>query len=372
VQSSDVGQFTNKITNGQAQYTFPYPFPSNLAQPGSQAFQYSYSINYKDPYIQQWNLTIERDLGFQTGLRLSYDGSHGRNLAVFNDLTQVQANTVGYATAKLTGPYPIWAAINNYENGGVSNYQSFTVSANKRMAHGLQFNVSYNFAKNLSDIGGYNPTSFAGAGGGYLSNSYDAYLDYGNVPYTRRNRFLGTFLYETTSHSGSRVLNQVAGGWEVAGVLTFQSGPFLTVLAPGADPSGTNFANSYDNSTGAARADIVSGVSVLPENQTIRQWINPAAFAIPANNIGRFGDSQVGSVVGPGTQTVALSLYRSFRLKERLTLRLGASASNLFNHPNYGVPNLVLGTAPFGTIGSLQNAEGAGPRSIQLGGRVSF
>ena len=70
VESSDVAQFTNTITNGKAQLTFPYPFPSNLAQPGSQAFQFSYNMHYKDPFVQQWNLTIERDLGFQTGLRL--------------------------------------------------------------------------------------------------------------------------------------------------------------------------------------------------------------------------------------------------------------------------------------------------------------
>jgi hypothetical protein len=372
VQSSDVAQFTNTIANGTAQLTFPYPFPSNLAQPGSQAFQYSYSINYKDPYVQQWNLTLERDLGFQTGLRLSYDGSHGSDLAYFNDLTQVQANTIGYAKARVNSPYPIWSAINNYTNGGISNYQSITAALNKRLSKGLQFNISYNFARNLSDIGGYNPTGFAGAGGGYVTNTYDPYLDYGPVPYTRRQRFLATFLYETSSHTGSRVLNQAVGGWEVAGVLTFQTGPFLTVLAPGADPSGTNFANSYDNSTGSARADIVSGVSVMPGQQSIKQWINPAAFAIPPNNIGRFGSSPVGAVVGPGTQAVAMSVFRSFKFKERAALRLGASASNLFNHPNYGVPGLSVGTASFGVISSLQTAEGAGPRAIQLGGRFSF
>ena len=155
-------------------------------------------------------------------------------------------------------------------------------------------------------------------------------------------------------------------------MLTYQTGPYLTVLAPGADPSGTNFANSYDNSTGSARADIVSGVSVVPTTQTIKQWINPAAFVIPQNNIGRFGDSPVGAVQGPGTQTVALSLYRSFKLRERLAFRLGASATNLFNHPNYGNPSLSLGTAAYGTITSLQSQEGAGPRAIQVGGRLTF
>jgi carboxypeptidase family protein/TonB-dependent receptor-like protein len=372
VESSDAAQFTNTIGSGKAQLTFPYPFPANLAQPGSQAFQYSFELHYKDPYVEQWNFTIERDLGFQTGLRVSYDGSHGRDLAHFDDLTQVPANTVGYAIAKQTGPFPVWAAINNYTNGGVSNYQSMTIALTKRMAKGLQFNASYNFAKNLSDIGGYNPTAFAGAGGGYSTDTYDAYLDYGNVAYTRRQRFLATFLYETSTHTGNRALDLIASGWELAGVLTFQTGPFLTVLVPGADPSGTNFANSYDNSTGASRPDIVPGVSIVPANQNIHQWINTAAFATPPNNIGRFGDDPIGNVVGPGTQAVNLSVYRSFKLRERVTLRLGASSSNLFNHPNYGVPNLTLGTAPFGTISSLQSAEGAGPRAIQLGARLTF
>jgi hypothetical protein len=254
----------------------------------------------------------------------------------------------------------------------LSNYNAVTVAASKRLSKGLQFNVSYNFARNLTDIGGYSPSGFAAAGGGYSTNTYDPYLDYGNVPYTRRQRFLATFLYETSRHTANHMLDQVFGGWELAGVLTFQTGPFLTVLAPGADPSGTNFANSYDNSTGSARADVVSGASIVPAGQNIHQWINAAAFAIPQNNIGRFGNSPVGNVVGPGTQAVSLSFYRTFRFKERLALRLGASSSNLFNHPNYGTPGLSLGTASFGAISSLQSAEGAGPRAIQLGGRLTF
>ncbi len=89
---------------------------------------------------------------------------------------------------------------------------------------------SYNFAKNLSDIGGYNPTAFAGAGGGQTTDYYNPNLDYGNVAFTRRHRFLTTFLYESPfSHTRQQLVNQVAGGWELAGVLLFQTGPFLTV-----------------------------------------------------------------------------------------------------------------------------------------------
>lgn len=371
VEACDVAQFTNSIVGGKPQLTFPYPFPSNLAQPGTQVFDLSYDLHYRDPYVQQWNFTIERDLGFQTALRVSYDGSHGTDLALTTNPDQVPANTAGFDIASQGSPYPLWNGLVNVQNGGISNYNALTVSLNKRMSKGLQFGISYNFAKNLSDAQSFAPTSFASAGGGQSSDYFNPRLDYGNVAFTRRNRLLATFLYETSSHAGNKIVNQLVGGWEVAGVLLFQSGPFLTVQAAGTDPSGTNFDNSFNG--GDPRADVVSGSSIYATNKGVNRWINPAAFTAPPDNIGRFGGSPVGNVVGPGTQAVSLSIYRSFRYKERIALRIGASASNLFNHANLGVPNIDIGTgATFNTITSLQTAEGAGPRAIQLGGRLTF
>jgi hypothetical protein len=370
VEASDVATFTNSIKGGKAQYSFPYPFPSNLAQPGTQDFDLSYELHYKDPYVQQWNFTIERDLGFQTGLRLSYDGSHGSNLSVTTNPDQVPANTLGFSKATASAPYPIWDSLVNVENSGRSNYQSFTATLTKRMSNGLQFEFSYNHAKNLSNAGGWNPTSFVGEGGGQTTDYYHPGLDYGYVPFTRNHRAIVTFLYQTSGRTGNKVLNQVYGGWELAGRMVFQTGPRLSVTAPGTDPSGTNFDNSFNG--GDPRADIVASVPITPAHQTITNWVNPAAFALPPDNIGRFGDSPVGAVTGPGTQEVSLSVYRSFKYKERVSLRIGASATNLFNHPNYGLPNLSLGTSAFGTISSLQSAEDTGPRAIQLGGRLTF
>jgi hypothetical protein len=370
VEASDVATFTNSIRNGRATFTFPYPFPSNLAQPGTQDFDLSYALHYKDPYVQQWNFTIERDLGFQTGLRLSYEGSRGSNLSVTTNPDQVRPNTIGFDKASASAPFPLFDSLVNVENSGRSNYQSFTVSVNKRMSKGLQFQFSYNHAKNLSNAGGFNPTSFVGEGGGQTSDFFNPNVDYGRVPFTRNHRVIANFLYETSSHSSNRLVNQAIGGWEVAGRLMFQSGPYVSVLAPGTDPSGTNFDNSFGG--GDPRADRVPGAAIYPTNKSITQWVNPAAFALPPDNIGRFGNSAVGSVVGPGSQVVSLSIYRSFRFKERATFRIGASAANLFNHPNYGVPNLSLGTAPFGTISSMQSAEDTGPRAIQFGTRLTF
>jgi hypothetical protein len=367
VEASDIAAFTNTVVNHQATYTFPYAFPSNLAQPGTQVFDLSSNIHYKDPYVQQWNFTFERDLGFQTGLRISYDGSHGSNLGLTDDPDQVAPNTTGFNPAM--APYPLLEQIVEETNGGRSNYNALTVSVGKRLSKGLQYEVSYNFAKNLADNEGYDPTAFATSGGGQTTQYGNPSLDYGNVAFTRRNRLLATFLYELPfNHTPYKALTAVVGGWQLSGVLLFQSGPFLTVLANGADPSGTNFENIIGN----GRADIISGTSVIPANQSISNWINSASFAIPANNIGRFGNSPVGSVVGPGTQGVSLSLFRNFKLTERMGLRFGASATNVFNHPNYGTPGLTLGTSSFGVISSLQTAEGSGPRAMQLTGRFTF
>jgi hypothetical protein len=163
-------------------------------------------------------------------------------------------------------------------------------------------------------------------------------------------------------------MNRVIGGWQLAGVLTFQSGPFMTVTASGADPSGTGFPTLV----GDNRADAVAGANPTAA-QSLAQWVNPAAFAIPADNIGRFGTASVGNVAGPGTQVVSMSLFKEVPIRESARFQIGASASNLFNHPNYDSPaNLNLGTSGFGQITALQSAEGAGPRAIQLSARFNF
>jgi len=325
--------------------------------------------------VQQWNLTIERDLGFTTGLRLSYDGNHGSSLGYTENLAQIPANTIGFAAAKALSPFPLFSRISHETTGARSNYHALTIAANKRMSQGLQFAASYVFAKNLSNGQGFNPTAFATQAGGTVTDPQNIDLDYGNVSFTHRHRFLTTFLYElpvgrkgVLLRDANKFVEGILGGWQLSGVLLYQTGPFMTVVAPGADPMGTNFPNLE----AAGRADIISGVPLYPENQSINLWINKAAFAIPKNNIGRAGNSPVGSVVGPGTQAVSLSLFKSINITERIRFQLGAAASNAFNHANYATPNLNYGTAPFGTISNVQTAEGAGPRQIQITSRVTF
>jgi hypothetical protein len=253
-----------------------------------------------------------------------------------------------------------------------------TIAAQKRMSNGLQLQASYIYARNLSNLGG-NPASpaggFAGEYGGRISNPYQPGIDYGNVNFTHRNRFLTTFLYDLPFGKGKMLLNdangfldRVVNGWELAGVLLFQSGPFMTVSQLN-DPCGCGF--NVFSSTGG-RADAVTGVNPYA-GQSIAQWIKPAAFATPPNNVGRFGDSGAGSVAGPGTQAVSMSLIKSVQIRESARVQVGVQVANLLNHPNFAPPStLTVGVAGFGALTALQTAEGAGPRQIQLTGRITF
>jgi hypothetical protein len=236
------------------------------------------------------------------------------------------------------------------------------------LSAGLQFQSSYTFLRNLTNAQSYNPSSFATEVGGVVTDLRDKQIDYGNVAFSRRHRFLSTFLYQLPFGRTSSWLSQVIGGWEFAGVLLFQSGPFMTVTVPGADPSGTGFPLLIGN----GRADLVPGVSLYTDNRTAQHWLNPAAFAVPKSNIGRYPTAPVGNIVGPGTQAVSMSLMKSVRIKESLQFRIGAQAANLFNHVNYAPPNTTFNTAPFGTISNVQTAEGAGPRQIQITSRLTF
>jgi len=382
VEASDVAFFNNSVNaNGLPTFTMPYAWPSNIAQPGSQSFYQVTDIHYKDPYVQEWNVTLERDLGKGVGLRLSYDGNHSSNLGILENLNQPRNNTLGFNSLDSSAfPYPLWQYIAYATNAAYGNYQAATVSVKKRLSSGLQFQSSYIYSRNLSNVLGAAITpadAFASEFGGTISNPYNPSYDYGNVPFTRRQRFLTTFLYELPFGKGKMflpgangLLDRIAGGWELSGVLLFQSGPFMSVLTLD-DPCGCGYNVFSSNGTGG-RADTVAKVNPSA-GQSINQWINPAAFTDPGNAIGRFGNASPGDVVGPGTQAVSLSLIKTVNFTERLRMRVGAQVANVFNHPNFAPPsNLTVGVAGFGQITALQTAEGAGPRDIQLTARINF
>jgi hypothetical protein len=403
VASTYIGYFYQDWADAaktQPLYSFSNPYSNNLSSAvGSNLFYWAFPIHYTDPSVQQWNLTVEKDLGKGIGMRASYTGSHGSDLEVMEDLNQVRPNSYGYNGVDPTStpvsntacgntgsqvvsdqrPYPCWAVVQSVANAGFSNYSSATLELSRRSGRNLTFDLSYSFTRDLSNAGGLAPSSLTGvtggaSGGGWLTNRFNPGLDYGNVAYDRRQRFLGTYLYQLPfGHkqrwlSHTSLLQSIAGDWQVGGVVVAQTGPFLTPYQQTSDPAGTNILSTV----GLARPDRVKGVSLYAQNRTTSNWLNPDAFSIPQANGGTFGTAAVGSVVGPGTENVSMSLARDISFTEKTKFELMIEAANLFNHRNYEAPNMQLDGGSYGSITAWQTAEGAGPRCLELSGRITF
>jgi hypothetical protein len=381
--------------------TFAKPFNgASGSVTGSAGFYYAFPIRYHDPTVQQWNLTLEQDLGHAIGVRASYTGSHGSNLEAMVDLNQVPANPYGYFNDDQSAPaaagacisdggtlvadhrpFPCWSVIQSVANLAASNYNAATLEVSRHSGKSLTFDASYTLTRDLSNAGGATPNAFAVAGGTFLTDRFHPGLDYGNVIYDRRHRFLVTYLYDLPFGKGERwlnsgdALNHIVGGWQLAGVTILQSGPFLTPYQSSVDPANTNILTTV----GEARPDELRHVALYAAHRTTTQWLNPAAFpyadlvsATTGNGIGRFGNAPVGGVAGPGTDNFSLSLMKDVALAEKSKFTLGIEASNLFNHRNYEPPSMEVDASGFGSITALQTAEGAGPRSLELVGRITF
>src|SRR5262249_7275079 len=331
VDTSNFAQFTSSAT---APLVFPNVFPNGSADtPGIPGYRRANAFDLKDPRVIQWTLAVDREVLKDTVFRIAYTGSHAYDLIYSPDLNQVQPNTVGYAALTATPAlrlknlkYPSFGEVLTRDNGPGARYNALSVELNRRFSRNLTFANSYTWAKNITNALGVAPNSNIGLGGQgdngpNVNNYYDIKSDFGNAPYTHRHRFVNTFTYDLPFGRGqkfagsvSRGANLLVGGWRVTGITLLQTGPFLTpYFSAAVDPSGTN---PQQRSVAQQRPDVVQGVSAIPANQTTAAWFNPAAFTIPGNNIGRFGNSGVGILEGPATAAFSMSVGKSFAITE--------------------------------------------------------
>jgi len=370
---------------------FPNAFPtgsgSAAAFPG---YRRANDYNLKDPRVIQWNLSVDRSVGLGTVLRASYTGSHTYNLIYSPDLNQVAQNTFGYAALVATPAlrqqnlkFPNFREVLTRDNGPSARYNALTLELNRRFSRDLTFSNNYTLADNQTNAlgaapGSAIPTGGQGDNGGNVANYYNIASDVGNAYYTRRHRFVSTFVYDLPVGRGkkyfggvSRAANLAVGGWRVTGVTLAQTGPWLTPFFPSSlsDPSGT-FPSS--RSVSQQRPDCVGGKTGYLSNPTTSQYFDVSAFSVPASNIGRFGNCAVGILGGPGTATFSMSAGKTFALTERFGLRFEAQFANLFNLLNKAAPNTNVASGSFGQISQSQLVEQAGPRTIQLHLRLQF
>jgi len=404
--TSALHTYTNSATaSGTPLIQFPNTAPPTMGlQYGGGGLDQGVDPNYRDPQANQWNFTVEHQVGNNDSLRVSYVGMHSYRLSITEDLNQIPASATPYQTTVASpyvdprAPYHNWFTLYSTFNAGEGNYNALEVEESHKMAHGLYFQANYTLAKNLADNQGDNPTAFAGEVnyGVPIANRFDVGSDYGSVEGTRHNRFLLTGLYQLPFGQGRTFLNTggwknaVLGGWELTTVTLLESGPWLTPsISPGGCqvPSLSNGAcpplpNGQPETNDQSNTDVVNrGAYLRPDQvstnlysgQSRAHYFNLAAFSPTPVGTGRFGNAGVGILEGPGTAAVSLGLAKVFPVTERVRMRFESTFTNVLNHTNFAPPPTQIDVpATFGVLSAPQTAENAGNRTGQMALRIEF
>jgi hypothetical protein len=390
------GNFANAGFGDPAFFQFPNvqtPSATNAGF-GSQSFFTANQRNKKDPYSIQWNLSVERTLHGNTALRVSYIANRANQLTWSPNLNQPPiVNGVPGPT-----PFPAWKTVRIRAGGAISTYESLQTEVMHRYSHGLTFQSTWTWAKNLTDVESWPRSGFSGEITGDKMNLYDMHADYGNTGGTRKHRWITTMVDELPIGKGRFLLgnahgvaNGIVGGWRLSTIFLAQSGPYDTPFI--------FFDSSGNGQFGGFNRPDAGGGDPNDFHHTRTQFWNPNVYSCPgfapgtglSNNtldcsslpnggvIGRFGNARVGSLVGPKTINLSLGLAKDFQLTERFKLKFESSFTNLPNHPNFDDPrnNLTecVGSPCQGTFGQVQKSRGGdagGNRVGQFALRIEF
>ncbi len=390
--------FRYSITNrrGTLQHGFTTGTPSFSLSFGNQGLQ----LDLESPDIYQYNLTLERELPGDLGLRVSYIGSTMRKLLVHHDYNTVKASSVPLgnvdedpaAQAKL--PFPIYGTFMDItENTGEGQFNALQLELQRRFKSGFAINAAYTLAGSDSNA----PDSGNSTIGVVQYDPYDIEKDRGPDPNVVKHRVVMNSTWEIPIGRGRKVgtgmplwADAIVGGWTVSSIFQARSGPNLTpFFVYGTDPEfPANTGRGLDGvgQFGEAWRPNVTG---NPNTGGTRdQFFNVAAYSLPGP--GDLGNAKKGSLKGPGTWIVNLAFYKDIVRTRGVTVELTALLDNAFNHPQFFVPSLgtdgfadltsflLEGDANNGTTGVLGadtvgNAEGfASGRVVRFGLRMRF
>ncbi len=314
---------------------------------------FSVNQNFRTPYVQNYNLNIQRQLSNSTILQVAYVGNVGRKLPLLLDINQpVLLN--GVAVRPYASAYPQLGTIDTAESVGNSDYNALQVSLRQRLWRGLAATANYTYAHSIDDTSSVRNT--------VPTDSYNLRDQRGSSTFDIRHFFTGFVSYDVPQWAPR--FPRLTAGWQLNALLTFSTGQPINILA------GTNVSGTGENQD---RVNVVgnpfANVPVLT-NTTAVQYFNPAAFAKPAP--GTFGNIGRDLYYGPGFGSVDFSVFKKIPITERVAMEFRAEIFNLLNRTNWANPNVNFTSSSFGQLTQTLNggsAPGLGfgePRNTQL------
>ena len=316
--------------------------------------------------IQQFNVAMQVLLPLKSTFEVSYVGNRGRNLFAEYSLNQTPFGIDGSIAANR--PYPLWSQITEGATRAESWYNSLQVKYEKHVSKGWYELFAYTFASALDE---------AGAWGANSSPQYldDFRGDRGPQSQTARHRVSASTVYQLPLGRGhqfgnnwSRVLDGIAGGWQIAGIVGWRTGLPINISLNGTSTNPVTRQNYrfFSRNGGSLRPDRIGTPNTGIDPKTNRlNFLDPGAFSVQPINTA--GNAARNVAYGPRAFTTSLSLAKQFKPWERTQIDLRLEAFNAFNTVNFGNPATTYPNAGFGSISSAGD-----PRVVQTAIRFRF
>lgn len=311
--------------------------------------------NLRTPYVQSWNLNVQRQLGSAFAFEAGYVGSKGTRLVRLYNLNQ-------------NGINPNYSEIDVLTTGTGSTYNAGQFTARLQNWHHLSGFSTYTLSKSLD--GASDGINFNFATVALPQDSTNLKAEKGPSIFDARNRWTSALNYQLPTFL--RIGERLGSGWQLNAIVTVQSGRPIDIVTGG----GIN---------GRQRPDVIPGQPfILPHWNPTTGYLNPAAFAYPAitaSNPNAFGNLGRDAVYGPGFWNADFSISKTTKLWENASLQFRAELFNVFNHPNFALPSgfITPGASPAGLITQTPDVAqgnpglgGGGPRVLQFGLRLQF
>ena len=346
----------------------------------------------RTPYNQQWNFTIAQQFGPRAALEVAYAGNKGTHVPfrhgwqmdqlhpqhinpesgildlVDNPLHGVVPSGVlsrpQVQRGQLLTPYAQFPSVVHSAPGwGNTSYHSLQAKFTKRFEGGGNAVVAYTFSKLISD-GSDNAWTSA-----LWRNYYCRRCERSLSPYDQRNRLIASYTYELPFGRGKRfgsgwngALNTVLGQWQINGIGTMNSGLPLRFSVPG------NTSHSFGGRQAADSTGVDGRMEHTNFDPTEQLWFDTDQFTIPApytfGNLGRVHPTIRSDFV----ESLDFSIFKNFKIGERVTTQFRAEWFNAFNHPIFNNPGTRVGSGGFGRVSSQANL----PRQTQLALKIIF
>ena len=329
----------------------------------------SVNPNFKNGYIESYNLNVQQELGPSSALQIGYIGSQGRHLRLNHNINQflyaTPTTTTGtrpYPTAKmLDGTTRPLGNITYNDSIGMSNYNALWVTYRRSLRGGLAFNTTYTYAKSMDEN--------SQSGNGIQDNTNPA-GSYGLSDFDVRHHFVFSGTWTLPFHG-----NRLKDGWLIADVTQIQGGNPLNVVT----------GSAYSGATGNIRPTLLAqpsvGVHKALSNFSIPYIVGTSCLTATSGcnfltpTIG-YGSIQRNGLTGPGFSDTDVSLQKTTKIAESVNFILRMDAFDVFNQANFGNPVLTASptSTTFGTITATRGAIGdaGSSRQLQFAAKVQF